>query len=96
MRKRWILTMAVALVLGACGAPAVTFDANDPVKSWESLKAAVASTDDKAEQDALVADFLRTYPTSPLIKGDTALFLVERPAASSVLLTGDMTNWFKT
>ena len=96
VQKRWILLVVVALVLSACGAQAPTFDVNDPLSAWDNLKKAVAATDDKAEQDALVATFLKTYPTSPLVKGDTALFLVERPSAGSVLLTGDMTNWFTT
>lgn len=96
MQKRWMLLILMTMLLAACGGvPARAFDTANPLAAFEQLKADVATTDDTAQQQILVTSFLKAYPQSPLVQGDQALFLVEREA-SSVVLTGDMTNWFTT
>jgi enterochelin esterase family protein len=94
--RKYFLFLFLALILAACaGTPARAYTADDPLGAFERLKTDVAATKDVAKQQELVAEFLKAYPQSPLIQGDKALFLVE-DEASSVMLTGDMSNWFKT
>ena len=96
VRRYWLVVMLMTIILTACGqAAAPTFDQTDPLGAWTRLKADVAETNDAAKQTELVTAFLKAYPTSPLVQGDTALFLAESDSGN-VLLTGDMTNWFKT
>ncbi len=95
MQKRFLFVF-LALILAGCAGPAArAFTPDDPLGAFAQLKADVAETKDVAKQNELVADFLQAYPQSPLIQGNEVLFLVE-DEASTIVLTGDISNWFKT
>src|SRR5688572_16831673 len=101
MQRFRLIAALLVLAFAAGCAPSVTQQkptSSDPKQAaWEAfqiLTADVANTGDAADQQALVDAFLRDYPSSPLVSDTTAIFLVNQPNATRVLLTGDMTNWF--
>lgn len=93
LKKYGAIMLIGMMILSACGQSAIAYNAAEPVAGYTAMRDAVAKTDDKAAQEQIVKTFLATFPTSPLVQGDKAIFIVEKDA-SRVVLTGDMTNWF--
>lgn len=96
MLAAFLLCAALAGCAAGTAAPRPT--SSDPAlaawDAYQTLTAEIARTGDAADQQELVNAFLRDYPQSPLVKDTQAIFLVDKPGADRVLLTGDMTNWF--
>lgn len=93
-----ICALLAGCAAGAQDAPGASAPPADPAlagwNAYQTLAAEVAKTNNVDNQQALVDTFLRDYPVSPLVKDTQAIFLVNKPGADRVLLTGDMTNWF--
>ncbi|MBM7846312.1 alpha/beta hydrolase [Herpetosiphon giganteus] len=89
------LFLALSVLLASCGGAAITYDASQPITSFNQLREQLAKTDDQAAQLKLINDFNALFPASPLTQGDQALFMVEKDAPR-MELSSDLTNWFQT